>query len=126
MKERPTIETDRLVLRPFTLDDGPDVQRLAGDRKIAANIPSMPHPYEDGMAEQWIERHQERYEKGEGLNLAIMLRSDHSLVGAIGLDIEQAHAKAALEYWVGKPYWNRGYCTEAAKAVVEYGFDRLG
>ena len=46
MKERPTIETDRLVLRPFTLADGLDVQRLANDWEIAANIPSMPHLYE--------------------------------------------------------------------------------
>jgi len=45
MKERPIIQTDRLVLRPFTLADAPDVQRLAGDRDIASTTSNLPHPY---------------------------------------------------------------------------------
>ena len=36
MQERPTIETERLILRPFTLGDAPAVQRLAGERDIAS------------------------------------------------------------------------------------------
>ena len=51
MKERPTIETTRLILRPFTLADTPEVQRLAGDRDVASTTLHVPHPYEDGMAE---------------------------------------------------------------------------
>ena len=52
MNERPTLETTRLVLRPFTLADASDVQRLAGARAIASTTLNIPHPYEDGMAEQ--------------------------------------------------------------------------
>jgi len=126
MKGLPTIETDRLLLRPFTLADAPDVQRLASERDIASTTLNIPHPYEDGMAEQWIEAHEERYEKGELANFAVVLRSDDSLIGSIGLSINQQHADAELGYWIGKPYWNRGYCTEAAEAVVRYGFEVLG
>lgn len=126
MKERPTIQTDRLVLRPFTLADAPDVQRLAGDRDIAWATLTIPHPYEDGMAEQWINTHQERFERGELVNFAITLHSDRSLLGSIGLSINQQYESAELGYWVGKPYWNQGYCTEAAKAVVQYAFAELG
>ena len=54
MTKRPELKTDRLLLRPFTLADAPVVQRLAGDRDIAVNTLTMPHPYEDGMAEEWI------------------------------------------------------------------------
>jgi len=61
MKESPTLETTRLILRPFTVADAPDVQRLAGDREIASSTLNVPHPYEDGMAEQWIGTHQEKY-----------------------------------------------------------------
>jgi len=125
MKERPTIQTDRLVLRPFTLADAPDVQRLAGDRDIASTTSNLPHPYEDGMAEQWIGTHQERYENGELVNFAIVLRSNESLVGCISLRINQQHSNAELGYWIGKPYWSKGYCTEAAKAVIKHGFGRL-
>ena len=87
---------------------------------------NIPHPYEEGMAEQWIATHRERYEKGEQVNFAIILRADQALIGAIGLQLARQHASAELGYWIGKPFWNRGYCTEAAQAVVRYGFDVLG
>src|SRR5262252_1209729 len=77
MKERPTLETTRLILRPFTLGDARDVQRLAGDREVASTTLNVPHPYEDGMAEQWIGTHQEKYERGELVNFAIV-RRDYS------------------------------------------------
>jgi RimJ/RimL family protein N-acetyltransferase len=126
MKPRPIIETERLILRPFSLDDAPEVQRLAGERDIAANTLTIPHPYEDGMAEEWISTHQEGFDKGELFNLAITRRSDGALIGAIGLVVKPQHECAELGYWVGKPYWNRGYCTEAARALVGYGFESLG
>src|SRR5262249_14456697 len=126
MKERPTLETTRLILRPFTSADAPDVQRLAGDREIASTTLNVPHPYEDGMAEQWIGTHQAKYESGELVNFAIVRRADNTLMGAIGLRINQQHTHAELGYWLGQPYWNAGYCTEAAHAVVAYGLERLG
>jgi RimJ/RimL family protein N-acetyltransferase len=124
--ERLTLLTDRLLLRPFTLADAPDVQRLAGDRDIASTTLNVPHPYEDGMAEQWIGTHQERFDRGELVNFAITMRQDGTLIGAIGLVIDQKHEHAELGYWIGKPYWGNGYCTEAAEVVLHYGFTVLG
>jgi ribosomal-protein-alanine N-acetyltransferase len=126
MTERPTIQTNRLLLRPFTLDDAPVVQELAGERDIASNTLSIPHPYEDGMAEVWISTHQDRYVKGASVVFAIVLKPDESLIGAMGLEISRDNDRAELGYWIGKPYWNMGYCTEAARAVIQYGFERLG
>jgi hypothetical protein len=57
MRQQPTLETPRLVLRPFTLEDAPAVQRLAGAKEVAATMLAVPHPYEDGIAEQWISTH---------------------------------------------------------------------
>jgi ribosomal-protein-alanine N-acetyltransferase len=125
-KQRPTLFTERLVLRPFTLADAPDVQRLAGAREVAEMTANIPHPYEDGMAEEWISTHQERFERGEALTLAITRRSDGALVGAIGLVMRAQDARAELGYWIGVPYWGQGYCTEAARALVEYAFEHLG
>jgi RimJ/RimL family protein N-acetyltransferase len=125
MTLQPTLRSDRLVLRPFTLADAPDVQRLAGDRDIASTTLNIPHPYEDGMAETWIGGHQERFEKGEQVSFAVVLE-DGTLIGAMGLHVNQEFERAELGYWIGKPYWGRGYCTEAAKTVLHYGFETLG
>lgn len=57
MKKQPILETQRLILRPFSLDDAADVKRLAGERVIAENTYSVPHPYESGVAEKWISKH---------------------------------------------------------------------
>ena len=122
----PTIQTQRLILRSLTIADAPEVQRLASDRDIAATTLSIPHPYEDGMAEAWIETHPEAYEKGKAVFFAITLRDNGILCGAIGLGIDKENNNAELGYWVGKPYWGKGYCTEAAKAIVQYGFETLG
>jgi RimJ/RimL family protein N-acetyltransferase len=84
VKQRPSLTTERLHLRPFTLNDAPEVQRLAGDRDIASTTLQIPHPYEDGMAEQWIATHQESYEKGESVLFAIVVRPDDTLIGAMG------------------------------------------
>ena len=126
MNERPTIHTDRLLLRPFTLEDASRVQKLAGEKDIASTTLNIPHPYEDGMAQEWIGTHQDRYDKGESVVFAIVLNDHSTLIGAIGLEISKDHDRAELGYWIGKPYWNKGYCTEAARALIQYGFDVLG
>ncbi len=122
----PTLQTPRLILRPFTATDAPRVQQLAGAREIADTTSTIPHPYPDGVAEQWIATHAENFQRGKGLTFAITL-ADGELVGAISLtSISREHGRAELGYWVGVPYWNKGYCTEAAAAVVAYGLDVLG
>ena len=125
MRSAPPLLTERLLLRSFILEDATDVQRLAGDRDIAATLTNMPYPYEDGMAEKWIRFCYKRFEKDEALNFAITLRTDKNLIGGIALRLDQENENGEIGYWIGKPYWNRGYCTEAAKAVVAYSFKVL-
>src|SRR5919108_378037 len=85
----------------------------------------IPHPYTIGMAEDWISTHQEAYERGVLVNFAIVRRTDQALIGCIGLDLDPHHANAEMGYWIGLPFWNQGYCTEAAQAVIQYGFEVL-
>lgn len=48
-------------------------------------------------------------------------------MGAMGLlGISAEHERGEIGYWIGKPYWNQGYCTEAAQAMLNYGFQTLG
>ena len=126
MPEQPTLETPRLILRPFALSDAPDIQRLAGAREVASTTLNIPHPYEDGVAKAWIATHQERFDAGEEVTWAVTLREGGALVGGIGLRLEPAHERAEMGYWIAVPCWNRGYCTEAARAVLRYGFEERG
>jgi RimJ/RimL family protein N-acetyltransferase len=126
MSSQPTLTTAQLVLRPFQLSDVADIQRLAGDRDIAATTLRIPHPYLDGMAEEWLGSVNARYEKGDVVAFAITRDNDGALLGAIGLEICREHERAELGYWIGKPYWGNGYCTEAARTVVDYAFETLG
>ena len=123
--ERPTIGTQRLILRPFSLADAPAVLKMASEKDVARNTLNIPHPYEPGMAEEWIGTHQKRAEVGELIALAIVLKETSNLIGAIGLTTDLTHRHAELGYWIGKPYWNKGYATEAGKALVAYAFGTL-
>ena len=125
MQDRPTLETERLILRLFELSDAADVQRLAGDWEIADTTLNIPHPYKDGMAEEWIATHVPQFEAGKQVVFAVTLRQTGDLIGAIGLTISQRFQRAEIGYWVGRPYWNQGYCTEAGHAVIGHAFTDL-
>lgn len=124
-KEIPQLKTERLLLRSFELLDAQRVRKLAGDKAIADTTLNIPHPYKDGMAEEWILTHQPKFEAGKFVNFAIILKSIQKLIGSIGLIIDKRFNRGELGYWIGKEYWNQGYCTEAARAVLEYGFRQL-
>jgi RimJ/RimL family protein N-acetyltransferase len=125
-KTIPTIETKRLLLRPFTIADAKTVQQLAGEKEVAEMTLAIPHPYPDGTAEEWIATHQEQFKNGTGITCAITLKSDNSLIGAISLmSIHTEYSRAELGYWIGITYWNNGYCTEAAQKILHYAFRTL-
>jgi len=122
----PTLETERLVLRPFHLSDGPRVKELAGAREVYETTLLIPHPYPERAAEKWIAGHASQFLEDGGLTLAVTLKGEASLIGAIGLGANSMHRRAELGYWIGVSYWGNGYCTEAARAVIAYGFSSLG
>jgi RimJ/RimL family protein N-acetyltransferase len=123
---QPTLETTRLRLRPFVLTDADAVQALAGSRDVAATTLNIPHPYEEGMADVWIRTHAPGFEDDHQATFAVTLKESEELVGAISLQINRVHGRAELGYWIGVPFWNRGYATEAARAVLRFGFKELG
>src|SRR5688500_3933220 len=116
---QPQLQTERLLLRPFHISDGPGVKELAGDQRIAATTLHIPHPYPEGVAELWISRHTTEFLEGRSITYAICEQNE-SVVGAIGLSIQPKDRKAELGYWIGVDYWNRGYCTEAGRAVLDF------
>ncbi|MGO8704058.1 MAG: GNAT family N-acetyltransferase [Candidatus Brocadiia bacterium] len=125
MAKLPILETARLILRPFEAADAKNVQRLAGNRAVAEYTANIPHPYEDGMAEEWISGHQSAFEAGKSATFAIVLRESRELIGAAGLGIVRRFDHAELGYWIGLPYWNKGFCTAAAKELLRFAFQDL-
>lgn len=124
MRHQPLLTTERLILRPFQLSDTTKVQTLAGNELIANGTINIPHPYADGIAGQWIGKHLAGWHSQQSAIYAITLKSNYQLIGCVGLH-NIADRTAQLGYWIGVPFWGKGYCTEAAKRITEFGFKRM-
>lgn len=125
MPTQPTLHTERLILRPFGLADVDVVQELAGAYEVALNTSSISHPYPEGAAAMWIGTHQAHFDAGDAIHFAVTRHRGEHLIGAMGLGIRRDHRRAELGYWIGVPYWGQGYATEAARAVIAYGFREI-
>ena len=119
------LRTARLLLRSFDREDIPALVRLAGAREIAATTIQIPHPYKEEDASNFIAKAEANCREGLSAGFAISLPQEKELCGAIGLHLANEHLHAELGYWVGVPFWGRGFATEAARAVVEFGFRTL-
>jgi ribosomal-protein-alanine N-acetyltransferase len=121
-ENQPTLETERLILRPLHLSDAADVQRLSGDFEIADTTLNIPHPYPDGAAEVFIHEQPGKFARGESVAFAVTLKSTRELIGVTSIGVVARFRQGELGYWIGRPYWNHGFATEAARAVVEFVF----
>ena len=85
----------------------------------------LPHPYTVEMAESWIKAHPRLIENGNAYPFAVILESENKLIGTMTVRVDKSHNKGELAYWIGKEYWGKGYATEAAKEVIDFGFNKL-
>ncbi|MDQ4062057.1 MAG: GNAT family N-acetyltransferase [Pseudomonadota bacterium] len=118
----PRIETPRLVLRALRLADAPAIYRLAGDWEVARWTALIPHPYPEGEAERFIARSAAGNLSGTGLALAIAERDrPNALIGGCGWSLDRGGG-LEIGYWLGRPYWGRGYMTEVVRALADHAF----
>lgn len=115
--------TERLQLRLLSLGDALAVERLAGDWEIAKSTLRIPHPYPPEAALDFILEQEAVFAEGHGVTFAITDAASGEFYGCIGLGYDAPNHRAELGYWLGVPYWGRGYATEAARKVVDFGFD---
>ena len=99
---------------------------LISAREIAATTLRIPHPYTRKEAEEYFDAMQAEAAKGKMLRLSIFIASGDEYCGSVGMHIEREHGRAEIGYWIGVPYWGRGYASEAAQAAVAHGFGELG
>jgi len=115
----PVLKTARLTLRAPRHGDGKAIVRLLSDRRVAENTTRIPHPYCLDDAETFIAAANRQI--GEA-TFAIV--RDGELIGTCG--IEPSRDGREVGYWLGAPFWGRGYATEAVRAAIDHAFGVLG
>ncbi len=122
-----TINTDRLILRPFFKRDVDRVVVLAGEPPIVDSIVALPQPCTEEIAESWIDGHLRDARNGRGFHFAITEASAPDLpFGYVALmNVNRECEEAQLGLWVGFDYTGKGYASEAARAVVHFGFSTV-
>jgi ribosomal-protein-alanine N-acetyltransferase len=112
--DRPALETDRLLLRPFSLSDVDDVFRYLGDVDWEPDAPENPRKPTRRDAERYVAR-AVIASADTSPTFAIVLNS--TVVGHIDLSIDSKSQVAELGYGLGRDYWGRGLAPEAGRAV---------
>ena len=108
------------MLRDLLRSDAARISLLAGDFDVASMTGTIPHPYSEQMAAEWIAS---ALAGEEGVVFAVA--SSGLLIGCTGYRaFGDDHAE--LGYWIGKPYWGRGYASEAVRALIVHAFERDG
>jgi len=113
----PAIGTDRLILRRPVKSDVAAVAELANDLGVAGMLSRMPYPYTAAHADEFLAQ-------VDGCNPRTepVFAIEHREFGFIGmLDFRRnAAGRSELGYWLGRPFWGRGYATEATRAALAW------
>lgn len=123
MDNFPLLKTERLILSQLQEEDIRVVTEYLQDKVFSDLTSNIPYPYTEEHAVLWLKMSREDFESRKGYTFAIRTK-DGKIIGAIGLH-DEGSDKAELGYWLAKPFWNRGFVTEAATAVVDFGFKEL-
>jgi len=116
----PVVSTERLILRGPVVTDAAAITALASDLNVAGMTGTMPHPYDLADAEAFIARAQKTNWDRE----AAWLIEHHAfgVVGGVGIKLgaPTASDRPEIGFWLGRPFWNRGYATEAVRGALKW------
>ncbi len=120
------IETDRLILRPWKESDAESLYEYAKDPAIGPIAGWPPHQSVDESLDVI------RNVFNGAQCYAICEKENDKAIGAIELklkghtDMTDKEDECELGYWIGKPFWGRGYMPEAVRELLRHGFENLG
>lgn len=116
-----TIETPRLMLREYTMEDFDALYEIVSDPETMQHYPA---PFSQEKTRNWIAWNLENYQRhGFGL-WAVVLKENGEFIGDCGLTLQDIDGQQLPEigYHIHKKYWRRGYGKEAAQAVRDWAF----
>ncbi len=113
---------DGVRLEPLAEGHAPAIQELASDPEIARTT-NLPEPYPEDGARVFVRDSLAGRERADQFDFAVL--ADGRLVGVCGLRAIE-DGGATIGYWIGRPFWSRGYATAAARGVVRFAFSELG
>lgn len=117
------IETDRLLLRPMTLDDAEDMFEYASDLETIRYVTFLPHETVEDSRNQ-IAQFFLNYPLG---SYGIEVKDTGKFIGTFAfVDLKEDVKKAEVGYCINKDYWNKGYATEVLSEMVKLSFEELG
>ena len=116
-----TLETDRLILRPFNENDAESMfNNWANDEEVTKYVTWNTHKSIDETKQVlafWVNQ----YEKEERINFAIVYKENNKLIGGIDV-VGYLEGIPVLGYVIARKYWGKGIATEATKKVIELLF----
>ena len=120
-----TIETERLILRRFTIEDAPAMyERWASDPEVTRYLTWQPHESVDA-SRNYLSDLTAKYDRGDFYDWAIELKGV-GVIGSIGVvSTCEETEEAELGYCIGKAHWGKGIMPEAVKAVIDFLFDEI-
>lgn len=117
----------RLKLEIFTPKYAKEVAELCNNENISKTTLGIPFPYTPQMADEWIARRMEKVKLGIELTFAITDKNSSKPTGCITLaNINEKFSRAGVGYWLDEKEWNKGYATEALKAIIDFAFNKMG
>lgn len=124
----PTLETERLILRPMREADAPAIQRWFPDWELVKYLHAgIPWPYPDDGAETNIRQSLETRARDEKFYWVLTEKGgDDQAIGRIDLWPFDGEKRDMRGFWLARPWWGRGLMTEAAERVTQYAFEDLG
>jgi ribosomal-protein-alanine N-acetyltransferase len=124
--EFPNLETERLFLRPLALEDADFIFRHFSDPAVARYLMDEPPLTEYAQAEAIIRFYLEPAGKTYH-RWGLARKADHRLIGTCGYHKwDKRYYRAEIGYDLSPGFWGQGYMTEALRAVIQHGFERMG
>jgi len=122
-----TIDTERLVLRPFDRGDvDATFRNWAGDERVQKLYGEPVYPTREAVSEL-LDGYMRRYEQGDYYRWVIDEKNGARSIGQIAFFlVDPKNHFAEIEYCIGVEFQGKGYATEATRAVIEYGFQKMG
>jgi RimJ/RimL family protein N-acetyltransferase len=121
-----TLATSRLSLRWIVPGDAAALALYGGEPLIHQKTDTIPYPYDEKTAMDWISESEGMRHRGEAYRFAVISRETGAFIGVCALAIvDREKDVAELGYWLGRPFWDKGFGREAVAALIAFGRDIL-